>query len=269
MRIFRRYIVIGLVIFIAFFLGILAGDIPLSYSKEDMKSMAEKVGLTAQAFYTTGSDQVYYQIEQNLNALDEIINMVEKAESFDVVINPVVDKLEEITISYEHISNLRPQIEEELRGKVEEFQDLLKKSRDQIKILENEKSELEEELKELSLEQDEEIKKVKRRSLGMQIEFKTKEIQIWREFISLEDQIYNTIKDADRIIKKFLLVLSENAKVYRGALEVVKLQQDIKSLANFMSLQQLSDELISTWQDLQYLIELLTQEVNKLPAFQE
>ncbi|MDI3543091.1 MAG: hypothetical protein PWP57_694 [Candidatus Atribacteria bacterium] len=259
----------GLVILITFFLGILAGDIPLSYSKEDMKSMAEKVGVTAQAFYTTGSDQVYYQIGRNLKALDEIINMVEKAKSLDEVINPVVDKLEEITISYEHISNLRPQIEEELRGKVEEFQNLLKKSKDQIKILEDEKSGLEEELKELSLEQDEEVKKVKRRSLSMQVEFKTKEIQIWREFVSLEDKIYETIKDADQTIKKFLLVLSENAKVYRGALEVVKLQRDIKSLANFMSLQQLSDELISTWQDLHCLIELLTQEVNRLPAFQE
>lgn len=259
----------GLAILIAFFLGILAGDIPLSYSKEDMKSMAEEVGLTAQAFYTAGSDQVYYQIERNLKALDDIINMVEKAESLDEVLNPVVDKLEEITISYEHISNLRPQIEEELRGKVGEFQDLLKKSKDQIKILEDEKSELEEELKELSLEQDEEMKKVKRRSLSMQIEFKIKEIQIWREFVSLEDKIYETIKDADQTIKKFLLVISENAKVYRGALEVVKLQRDIKSLANFMSLQQLSDELISTWQDLQYLIELLTQEVNRLPVFQE
>ena len=48
---------------------------------------------------------------------------------------------------------------------------------------------------------------------------------------------------------------------------MVRLQRDIKSLVNFMSLQQFSDELISTWQDLQYLIELLTQEVNKLPAF--
>ena len=101
----------------------------------------------------------------------------------------------------------------------------------------------------------------------MQVEFKAKEIQIWKEFISLEDKIYETIKNADRTIKKFLLVLSENAKVYRGALEVVRLQRDIKSLVNFMSLQQFSDELISTWQDLQYLIELLTQEVNKLPAF--
>jgi len=110
---------------------------------------------------------------------------------------------------------------------------------------------------------------IRKRSLEMQIEFKVKEIQIWKEFISLEDKIYETIKNADRTIKKFLLVLSEKSKVYRGALEVVKLQRDIKSLANFMSLQQFSDELVSTWQDLQYLIELLTQEVNKLPAFQE
>ncbi len=269
MRTFRRYMVMGLVLFIAFFLGTLTENNPLSYSKEDMKSMAEKVGLTAQAFYTAGSDQVYYQIEQNLVVLDEIIDMVEKTESIDAVINPMVEKLEKITISYEHISNLKPQIEEELRGKIGEFQELLKKSKDQIRILENEKLELEEELKELSLEQDEETRSIRGKSLGMQIEFKAREVQIWQEFISLEDKIYETIKNADQIIKKFLLVLSENARVYRGALEVVKLQRDIKSLANFMSLQQFSDELISTWQDLQYLIELLTQEVNKLPTFQE
>jgi len=152
---------------------------------------------------------------------------------------------------------------------VKAFQELLRKSKDQIRILEDEKLKLEEELQELSLEQDEEMRNIRKRSLEMQIEFKVKEIQIWKEFISLEDKIYETIKNADRTIKKFLLVLSENAKVYRGALEVVKLQRDIKSLANFMSLQQFSDELVSTWQDLQYLIELLTQEVNKLPAFQE
>lgn len=269
MRALRRYVVVGLVIFVAFFLGTLAGDIPISHSKEDMKFVAERVGFTAQSFYTAGSNQVYYQIERNLKTLDEIINMIEKAENLDAIIDPMVDKLEDITVSYEHISDLRPQIEEELRGKIEELQELLKKSKDQIRILEDEKLELEEELKELSLEQDEEIRNIRRRSLEMQAEFKAKEIQIWKEFISLEDKIYETIKNADRTIKKFLLVLSENAKVYRGALEVVRLQRDIKSLVNFMSLQQFSDELISTWQDLQYLIELLTQEVNKLPAFRE
>ncbi len=266
---FRKYVAVGLVVFIAFFLGSLVGDIPPSYSKEDMKSMAEKVGSTTQSFYTTGSDQVYYQIERNLVALDEIIDMVKNAESLEVVINPMVEKLEEITISYERISALRPQIEKELRGKVGELQELLRKSKGQIRILEDEQLELEEELQELSQEPDEEIKYIKRRSLEMQIEFKAKEIQIWKEFISLEDKIYETIKNADQTIKKFLLVLSENAKVYRGALEVVKLQRDIKSLVNFMSLQQFSDELVSTWQDLQYLIELLTQEASKLPAFCE
>ena len=50
MRALRRYVVVGLVIFVAFFLGTLAGDIPISHSKEDMKFVAERVGFTAQSF---------------------------------------------------------------------------------------------------------------------------------------------------------------------------------------------------------------------------
>ncbi|MDK2896131.1 MAG: hypothetical protein PWP04_251 [Candidatus Atribacteria bacterium] len=267
MRWFRQYGILSLAVIFAFLLGSLGGDIPFSYSKEDMESVAKKVGTTTEAFYTTGSNQVYYQIELNLRTLDEIIEMVEEAEDFKTVMDPMVEKLEKLTISYERIAAFQPQIEEELRRKVKELQDLLRISKGQIRILEDEKLKLEEELQGLSLEQDEEARNIRERSLEMQIEFKTKEIRIWEEFLSLENKIYETVRDADRTISKFLLVLSENAKVYRGALEVVKLQRDINSLANFMNLQHFSDELISTWQDLQYLVELLTQEVNKLPAF--
>jgi len=240
-----------------------------SYS-EDIKKIADKTKETVESFYSTGAAKVFKQIEKNLKALDEIISLVENAEDISTIIDDVVDRLEKITVSYENIAKMRPQIEKDLRKQMGNLRELLKKSESEINNLTGEKNKLQIELNNVALIADPDIRAVKRKSLEMRIAFKEKEIQIWQGFLDIQDNIRKTVEQADRTITKFLIVLEENGKVYREALKVVKLQRDIQkaveSMASIAEIGRLTDEMISSWQDLQRLIEMLTVQIGKLPT---
>ena len=236
---------------------------------EDIRKIAEKTKEIVEEFYTTGATEVFKQIERNLKALDEIINLVENAKDINAVIDDVIERLEEITVSYEKIARMRPQIEEDLRKQIGKLREMLRRSRNEIENLKREKMELQSKLNNVGMITDPDIRTIKRKSLEARIKLKEKQIQIWQGFLEIQENIRKAVEQADRTITKFLIVLEENGKVYREALNVVKLQRDIQraaeSMVNIAEIGRLTDAMISSWQDFQHLIEMLTVQMGKLP----
>lgn len=223
--------------------------------------IAERVRGTVERMTQSGVAQILGTLEANLRELDELVEIVRAAEDLGGIADKVIERMERITESYEEVSVKKEEIEEGFRRGLEKLKELVDKSMQEIEKLGRRQQELEEELKKLRYETDQDVRSIRKESLEKQISFVQMRIELWRDFLQRQGEIEKAAMGTRDDISKFLLILEENAQVYREGLAMMKLHQELQEaitiLESIGNVEQLSQRIVASWETLFNLVQSL------------
>jgi len=103
------------------------------------------------------------------------------------------------------------------------------------------------------------------KSLEQRIKFSQKRVDMMNSFIKNYNKIEKILTKVDVNVDKFIFTIENTKLVYISAYKTLKLGKDIKTayqnLEDLKSLEQLSDDMISSWKNLDTIVEKLTKQM--------
>lgn len=192
-----------------------------------------------------------------LRALEQRIQVEPSPQAYD----QFVEELQKITESFEGIAQDEAGIEKALLNKQQSLRRLTQDAQSEIAKLREKLASYQKELSRAALESDPEVMEAKKRGFSQAIKYVQKEIEIWERFLTTQKAIVGEAQKIDQRVRKFLAIIEINAIVYREALNLLELQQDIRKAVELLGaipeLERLAKEMVESWNTLDSLVEEL------------
>ncbi len=187
-------------------------------------------------------------------------NIEDRAELLD----DVYSQLEEITIYFEKTTRKESEFERKLHEGVVSLDILKRDTTREIEKLRHERRGLGNRLKSLR-EPNPKRMNILQASYEKQIHWADLKLEFWEAFQKTQAGILGKAEVLEENVVTLLLAIEENAKVFRGGLEVLGLYFDFKKAMELLSaradLEGLTNEIVTTWSDLESLLNMLTEQV--------
>lgn len=203
---------------------------------------------------------VYRVLEENLKALKWLQKEVQATEDPAKLLGKVIKELEKITEDFERMSCREGEVEGDLLQRIKGLRRLTEKAGEAIVLLEVKRENLEKSLRAIA-EADPVIAGMKEKGYSQAIKYVQKQIEIWKGFLQTHQRVNEEVNKIDERVQRFLAAIEMSALVYREGLNLLKLQQDIQQAKALLSevpeIEQLANEMVSSWDTLDSLINEL------------
>jgi chromosome segregation ATPase len=229
----------------------------------------------------TETDQVLDAIrkeEENIfKVLDDNIKKVQKIAQLEgnagndpaKSLNESVTQLEEVTKVFEDKAAHKEEVRKEILQKVSKLQDLRSRAQDEMAKLEQKKRDYNHEIATIELGSDDN-KAVKKEAFQQAVSYVDKQIDIWNKFMKTYSDVETRINDVNKRVDRFLAIIEASAIIYREALNLITLQRDVQEAFSLLNedmpeMQRLSEEMVKSWEYLDYQVEVLLSISEPLP----
>lgn len=230
----------------------------------DVKEIMSEIWQIADEAKALEAETVYNIIRQNIRVLDELVIEVNSSTDINSLMDKIIDSLEEMTISYEEISNMRPSLEVELAKKSSRLRQLTTESRKTITDLGKKVSELEADKRDI-YKLPKSRQEIRRKALEQKILLVRKRIELLERFAETQIEINGNLDVLNLAVSDLLYVIGENAQIYREALKLAKLRRDLRDALvlgeEILQIQTLTTDIISSWQKLDDLIDAILKDI--------
>ncbi len=198
---------------------------------------------------------IYQIIDENLKRVKELKEMVQKAEDPANLYDQVLQELRRIAEDFEKLNEER--VKRGLAQRLRSLHQLMGKAQEEVARLRARISELQAKV----WDPDPEILEIKRKGYSQAIRYLQKQVEIWEKFLATQKAISGELRKIEGRVERFLAIIEGNAVVYREALNLLQLQKDIREaqslLAEIPEIERLAQEMVSTWEILDSLVETL------------
>ncbi len=198
---------------------------------------------------------IYQIIDENLKRVKELKEMVQKAEDPANLYDQVLQELRRIAEDFEKLNEER--VKRGLAQRLRSLHQLMGKAQEEVARLRARISELQAKV----WDPDPEILEIKRKGYSQAIRYLQKQVEIWEKFLATQKAISGELRKIEGRVERFLAIIEVNAVVYREALNLLQLQKDIREaqslLAEIPEIERLAQEMVSTWEILDSLVETL------------
>ena len=209
------------------------------------------------------STSTYDKIQANINKVTMLKTQLEtlRTEGKPADLNAIIKDIEAVTRSYESLASQRDDIRNTLLGKIDKIQDMMNRVDDEINKLYEKKADYEARIREPS--SNEEILRTRQKALTKAITYVDKEISLWQQFKSIEQDINNELLGIQKTLDEFLSVIESSAILFREGLTLLELQRDINNALSLFTvdvpqMKQLSMDMENSWDTLDFLVNSLT-----------
>lgn len=203
---------------------------------------------------------VYQVLAENLAGLKALRTKVRESKEPSQLLNEVLKELRRITKDFERMARREARIEEDILGKVRALHRLGDNAREEIERIRLKKADMERKLQTIT-DPDPTIAEMRRRAYSQTINYLRKQIEIWERFLQTHHQIEEEVKKIDKRVERFLTAIELSALVYREGFNTLQLQKDIQDaqalLREIPEIEQLTQEMVASWQTLDSLVEEL------------
>ena len=216
--------------------------------------------------YSFNYDNVYSVgkvLKTNLNILDQLINDMDKAPNYEKAFPDIVKRVNELSASYQEISDKKAQIKTTLKNRIEEIKSKEKTVGEKICLLEQKINRTKLDISNTKV--DYELQGFK-----TILKFQQQELEVWKKFQSgmKFKEIINKLNSAKGGIEKFIDILDMNAMVYKQAASTLNAIQSYKETAKelqeILSVAELGDSLISSWEKLSIVIDTAMMHIDEV-----
>jgi chromosome segregation ATPase len=256
----RRFIpaIISVVLVVAIVgIGLVA-----SHGELAPKALAEGTQVTINQVKTESSD-VYSKIQKNIDMVSELKSKLEaaKAKGETLPLSDVIKDIEVVTKSYESLASQRDDIKKSILTKSSKVTDMIKQVNSEIDRLNARKATYSTKMKDIS--GSAEIVTTRNKALQKSMSYIDKQIELWRQFNSIEADINAQLSTVQQQLDAFLSVIDSSAIVFREGLNLLQLQQNINDALSIFTVDlpkitQLSAGMESSWDNLDFLVNNLT-----------
>jgi chromosome segregation ATPase len=181
-----------------------------------------------------------------------------------ISLKETIKDLETVTKSYEDMASHRKEIAERFTGKIAVIDGMQKNVDNEIETLNNRIKDYTKELNTLQENtKDPETLRTRKKAILKAIEYVNDQKQLWLQFNGLEQDISGEMTDAKQRIDNFVAMIDSSAILFREGLNLLKLQQNINDALSLFTvdlptMQKLTQDMESSWDDLDYLVNSLT-----------
>ncbi len=225
--------------------------------------------------YVIGNIRKYNQMVQDIHA--EVAakkwGLFEKDEQEKFAI--LLDGIKEIRDFYWRVlqRNQNGRVEKSLLGYVQQVNEFAGRIERNLKHEQDTRADLEERLIFLKKCKTGPRETVERQALQKRLGWCRKRIKMTRIFLNEYQRLPGILEKSADAIKEFLYVAGLSAGVYKDAYQTLKLARDIRmayrTVEELRSLDQISENIMESWQELDQIVRILSQEVNRLGKFPE
>jgi methyl-accepting chemotaxis protein len=206
---------------------------------------------------------VYQVISQSVQRLKELKEEVEKAPDPLKLLDKVIKELEQITRDFERMARREEEIERDLLSKQRALHHLVDRASEELQRLKLKKADYDQKSQTTT---DPE----KKEGYGRVSRYVQTQIEVWEEFLRTHEGIEEQMKGIDQRVDRFLSTIEMSALVYREGLNALELLRDIREaqalLAEIPEIERLTQEMITSWQVLDSLINELFTFAAQTPA---
>jgi hypothetical protein len=222
---------------------------------EDTKDIVQDI--------TTDERDIFSVMVDNFETVRLLQSNVSTSEEPSDMVNDVVLQLEGVAKSFENLSSKRDQTRKEFLDKVLELPKLMERAKEEVETLKTRKAEYEQKLVGIDATASE-SQKARQVSITQAVKYVDRQIAIWEQFTSTQAAIQDQVDTVGTRIDAFMDIIDGNAIVYREAVNLLKLQRDIREALSVVTegipeIERLSQEMQDSWETLNSLVdELLT-----------
>lgn len=203
---------------------------------------------------------VYRVLEENLRGLKGLQKEVQAAEDPSKLLGRVIRELERITEAFEGMSRREGEVEGDLLQRIKGLRRLTERAGEEIALLEAKRGNLEKSLQAIA-EADPVVAGMKEKGYNQAIKYVQNQIEIWEGFLQTHQRVNEEVDKINERVQRFLAAIEMSALVYREGLNLLKLQRDIQQAKALLSevpeIEQLTNEMVSSWDTLDSLINEL------------
>jgi hypothetical protein len=210
------------------------------------------------------SNNVFDEIQHNIDLVKDLRNKVSKASltSKSLTVDDVISDIENISNSYNKLSNQHNSIKKGLLGKIETIQNMQKQVNNEIMDLKKRRADYVNQLNQVK-DSNPDIVKTRKDALNQAIKYVDEQIQLWVDFNNVEGNIVGQMGGVQRTVDSFLSVVDSSAILFKEALNLLKLQKNINDAMSIITqdvpkMEQLTNDMVKSWGDLDNLVNSLT-----------
>lgn len=210
---------------------------------------------------TTDERDIFSVMVDNFEKVRRLQATVSTNDDPSDMADDVVLQLEGVAKSFEDVSKKRDQTRKEFLKKVSELPKLMERAEEEIGTLKVRKAEYEQKLAGIDATASE-SQKARQVSITQAIKYVTRQIAIWEQFTGTQAAIQAQVDTVGTRIDAFMDIIEGNAIVYREAVNLLKLQRDIREALSVVTegipeIERLSQEMQDSWETLNSLVDEL------------
>jgi len=233
---------------------------PVKTASASPRVLAEDTASIVQDI-TTDEKDIFSVMVDNFETVRQLQASVSTSDDPSDMVNDVLTQLEQVAKSFEDMSNKRDKTRNEFLDKVSELPKLMERAEGEIDALKARKAEYEQKLTGIDASASD-SQKALQLSITQAVTYVTRQIEIWEQFTSTQSAIQDQVDTVGTRIDAFMDIIDGNAVVYREAVNLLKLQRDIREALSVVTegipeIERLSKEMQDSWETLNSLVDEL------------
>lgn len=228
-----------------------AHALPVTLAEETQKVVRDMKGT---------EDQVFLTLQTNLTNVQALSKRLREEPDNPQLRKDIITVLEEATKSFNDLSNNKDDFRQELQKKLERLKDLQGRADQAVRDLQQRRAKFSQE--DTSGSTDPIVISARRQAFQQAQRYVDDQINIWNQFIQTHTSIQTELGTINQRIEAFLSMIDATAVVYSEALNLVKLQQDVRwALSLFTQdlpqMTTLTESMRSSWGTIDSLVQAL------------
>jgi hypothetical protein len=210
---------------------------------------------------TDDEKDIFSILAESFEKVQQLQSTVNETGDPAIMFNEVLDQLEVVTETFEEIAGQRDKIKKELTDKVTSLPKIRGRAESEIEVLRARRVEYEQEL---ATETDRTLDGQRAREVAITqaIQYVDRQIETWEQFTETQISIEDQVDTVGLRIETFIDILEGHAIVYREAVNLLKLQRDIRDALSLVTegipqIESLSQQMQDSWATLDSLVEEL------------
>ena len=210
---------------------------------------------------TDDEKDIFSILSESFEQVQQLQYTVNETGDPAIMFNEVLDQLEVVTETFEEIAGQRDKIKKELTDKVASLPQIRGKAEKEIEVLKARRAEYEQEL---AADTDRSLDGQRAREIAITqaIRYVDRQIETWEQFTETQISIEDQVDTVGLRIETFIDILEGHAIVYREAVNLLKLQRDIRDALSLVTegipqIESLSQQMQDSWATLNSLVEEL------------
>lgn len=169
--------------------------------------------------------------------------------------------------------NQNGRVESSLLGYVQQVRDFAARIERNLQKERQTRAELEKRLRFLKTCDTGPRETIQRQALQKRLGWCRERIKMTQSFLLEYQNLPGVLEKSAEAIQEFLYVVELSAGVYKDAYQTLKLAKDIRmayrTVEELRSLEEISEDIMESWQELDQIVGILSREVNRLGKFPE